>query len=300
MKKTFKKETIIGLSVLLALVALIFGINYLKGINIFKASNYYYATYTKVDGLAQSAPVTVNGFKVGIVREINYEYSNPGHIKVELSLDRQLRLPKGTVAVLTTDMLGTSTIALEMGVSDSIYAVGDMLPGRNAASLMDALSGDLMPSISTLVPHIDSLITAANAIVSNPALTQSIDRLDHIMANLEATSATLPKVMQGASKSIDNITRLSADLNEISASLTTLAHRLENAPIDSTLQHIDNIAARLDQATAALNSESSTLGLLLHDPELYRNLNATVAHIDSILIDLKQRPRHYIPPIKVF
>ena len=80
MKKFFSREIIIGLSVLLSLLILFFGIDYLKGINVFKAANYYYASFTNVAGLAQSAPVTVNGFKVGLVREINYEYDNPGHV----------------------------------------------------------------------------------------------------------------------------------------------------------------------------------------------------------------------------
>ena len=75
--KKISKELIIGLSVIIALLILFFGINYLKGINLFKASNYYYASYTDVAGLAQSAPVTVNGFKVGLVREVEYEYDNP-------------------------------------------------------------------------------------------------------------------------------------------------------------------------------------------------------------------------------
>ncbi len=90
MNKLFSREIIIGASVLIALLALVFGINYLKGVNIFKAANYYYASYTNVAGLAQSAPVTLNGYKVGLVRDIAYEYDNPGHVKVEISLDRQI------------------------------------------------------------------------------------------------------------------------------------------------------------------------------------------------------------------
>ena len=100
MKKLFSREVKIGAAVLIALIALVFGINYLKGVNIFKSANYYYASYTNVTGLAQSAPVTVNGYKVGLVREVAYEYDNPGHVKVELSLDRQLRVPEGTSPTL--------------------------------------------------------------------------------------------------------------------------------------------------------------------------------------------------------
>ena len=119
MKTLFRKELMIGLTVLVMLLILFFGIDYLKGINVFHPANYYYATYENVEGLAQSAPVTVNGYKVGLVREIEYEFDNPGHIRVELSLDKQLKVPRGSRAVLTTDMLGTSTIALELASGDS-------------------------------------------------------------------------------------------------------------------------------------------------------------------------------------
>ena len=90
MNKIFRKEVIIGLIVLGAMAVLFIGINFLKGVNVFKAANYYYVSFTDVQGLAQSAPVTVNGFKVGQVRDISYEYDNPGHVLVELSLDRNL------------------------------------------------------------------------------------------------------------------------------------------------------------------------------------------------------------------
>ncbi|MDE6174658.1 MAG: MlaD family protein, partial [Duncaniella sp.] len=121
MKKIRTKEFIIGGSVLLSLLILFFGIDYLKGINIFKSANYYYASYTNVTGLAQSAPVTLNGFKVGLVREISYEYDNPGHVLVELSLDKQLKLPVGTKAAIVTDMLGTSSVELRMAAGKDFY-----------------------------------------------------------------------------------------------------------------------------------------------------------------------------------
>lgn len=101
MKKFFSKELTIGLCVVLALLILFFGIDYLKGINVFKASNYYYVSYTNVNGLAVSSPVTASGFKVGLVREIRYEYDNPGHVLVEISLDKALKIPSGTKAELS-------------------------------------------------------------------------------------------------------------------------------------------------------------------------------------------------------
>ena len=137
MKKKFSKELIIGASVLLALLILFFGIDYLKGINVFKSANYYYASYTNVAGLTQSAPVTLNVFKVGLVREINYEYDNPGHVLVELSLDKQLKIPVGTKAEIVTDMLGTSSVELIMASSNEFCEIGARLEGETKGGMVD-------------------------------------------------------------------------------------------------------------------------------------------------------------------
>lgn len=246
MKKKFSKELIIGGLVLLALLILVFGINYLKGVNMFKPSNYYFATYTDVAGLAQSAPVTVNGFKVGLVREISYEYDNPGHIKVEMSLDRHLKLPRGTKALLTTDMLGTSSIALEMAPGKDFHNVGDQLIGANASGLMSSVTNDIMPSITAILPKIDSILTSMTTIVSDPALLASVQRLDKIMANIETSSAQLNTTMKAMPRIADDASGLMTDLKTISADLTALSAKLREMPIDSTMNSVNSIAARLN------------------------------------------------------
>ena len=299
MKKRFSKELIIGGLVLLALLILVFGINYLKGVNMFKPSNYYFATYTDVAGLAQSAPVTVNGFKVGLVREISYEYDNPGHIKVEMSLDRHLKLPRGTKAMLTTDMLGTSSIALEMAPGKDFHNVGDQLIGANASGLMSSVTNDIMPSITAILPKIDSILTSMTTIVSDPALLASVQRLDKIMANIETSSAQLNSTMKAMPRIADDASGLMTDLKTISNDLTALSAKLREMPIDSTMNSVNSIAARLNTSMEKLNSKDSSLGLLLNDTGLYNNLNASAASLDSLLKDVKQNPKRYIS-IKVF
>lgn len=307
MKKFFSREIIIGLSVLLSLLILFFGIDYLKGINVFKAANYYYASFTNVAGLAQSAPVTVNGFKVGLVREINYEYDNPGHVRVELSLDRKLRIPKGTKAVIATDMLGTSSIELKMSAHPDYHDVGDHLEGVEGSGLMDKVSTELMPTIMSIAPHIDSLVVSLNTIAGDPALLNAVRRLDVIMANLETSTtqlnrsmAAVPAIVTHANGTMANVEQLSANLNQVSAALAVISEDLKKMPLDSTMRNINNITANLDLATKQLNSTNSSLGLLLNDPSLYHNINNSAAHIDSILIDLKRQPKRYIPSIKLF
>lgn len=307
MKKFFSKELIIGGCVIITLAILFFGIDYLKGINVFKAANYYYVSYTNVAGLTQSAPVTVNGYKIGLVREISYEYDNPGHVLVELSLDKQLKVPRGSKAVLTTDMLGTSTIELQMATSTDYHSIGDKLIGANAIGLMDNITGELMPDIVGLMLKVDSILTSLAVITSDPALVQAVSRLNLIMANVETATSSLAVTMKNVQPAsgklpvvINNVDQITANLAAASEDLAQLAVNLKKLPLDSTINNINAITENLNNVTAALNSKESSLGMLLYDPALYNNLNSTAADLDSILIDLKRQPKKYIPSIKVF
>lgn len=307
MKKKFSKELIIGASVLISLLILFFGIDYLKGINIFKTANYYYASYTNVAGLTQSAPVTLNGFKVGLVREINYEYDNPGHVLVELSLNKQLKVPVGSKAEIVTDMLGTSSVELIMASGTEYYEVGARLEGETKGGMVDKLGNELLPSILTIAPHLDSLVVALTAVAADPALKSSISRLDNIMANLETSTKQLNVAMRGVPALINttngtmtNVQEVSANLTRISAALAVLSEDLKEMPLDSTMNNINRITANLDKATEQLNSTNSSLGLLLNDPSLYNNLNNSAADVDSLLRDIKKQPKRYIPSIKIF
>lgn len=294
MKKFFRKEVLIGLTVIIALAILIVGIDFLKGINILKAANYYVATYTNVEGLAISAPVSVNGFKVGQVREINYEYDNPGHIKVEMSLDKSLKIPRGTQAVIKTDMLGTATIELKMGVDPSFHAVGDEIEGVVASGLMDNVTTSLLPSVNSIMPKIDSLLTNINAVVSDPALANSMKRLDNISSNLEIATAKLSQVMSSLPAVTSNVRDITANLSTGTEDLTHLSARLRNVPVDSLADNLAVITANLKELSEQLNDPNSTIGMLTHDPALYNNLNSTVASLDSLFIDIKKNPKRYI------
>lgn len=301
MKKKYSKELVIGLSVIAMMLILIFGIDYLKGINVFKASNYYYASYTNVAGLAQSAPVTINGYKVGLVREINYEYDNPGHVKVEMSLDKKLRVPQGTKAVLVCDMLGTATIQLEMAHNNNFHNVGDMLIGETAPGLLDGVQKDVMPSLSSVMEKLDSLLSALNYIATNPALTNAVNRLDDIMANVETSSANLdrtmrsmPSIASDAGVTMKNVTEISKNLHSISSDLSEVSAQLKSTPIDSALNNVYQITESLGDMTRKLNGTSSSLGLLLNDRGLYDNLNGSAASLDSLLRDVKKNPKRYI------
>lgn len=292
--KSLKKELIIGLCVLIALLVLFFGINFLKGVNIFKAANYYYATYTNAAGLQQSAPVTLDGFKVGQVREINYDYTNPGHVKVELSVDRELRIPKGSEAVIEQDLLGTATVVLHLSDAKEYEEVGATLLSHTQKDMLDNVTSTVMPQLGSTFAKIDSLLVNLNALVADPALAKSVGRLDAITLNLEVTLRQLRASAGALPPVIKNVDGLTSNLNTVSSDLAVVSGKLKEAPVDSLMNNITSISANLKELSATLNNPDSSLGLITHDRELYDNLNNCAASLDSLLIDVKKNPKRYI------
>ena len=288
-----RREVLIGVLVIAALAILVFGINFLKGINLFKSANYYYAVYNNVEGLAISAPVNLNGFKVGLVRDIRYDYSRPGNVVVEIDIDKALRLPKDSEATIVSDILGTSTIALKLGSAPQAQ-VGDTIRGNVNAGMMAALSDNLMPAVSAIFPKIDTLLTSLNAIAADPSLKATISRLDNISMELEGSVRSLHGVMASLGPVTADIKNITSHVDTITGDLTSASAAIRQAPIDSIMNELNSTLANVERLTAQLNNPESTVGKLTGDPALYNNLNAAVASLDSLLIDVKKNPKRYI------
>jgi len=294
-----KKEFTIGVSAIVAVLILVFGINYLKGINMFQPSNHYDVVYTDVAGLAQSAPVSLNGYKVGIVRELRYEYNNPGHIRVSLDLDDELKLAAGTVAEIVTDMLGTTTINLHIPAGNKYLEPGAELTPAISQGLVQNLQSEMLPQVVNLLPKVDSIMISVNKVVSNPALIKTVESLDRIAANIESStrniksfSSTLPYIANDARATMTNFNTISTDMKQITAELKDL-------PVDTTMQNVLRATEELKVLLAQLNNPNSTLGALTHDRSLYNNLNSSAASLDSLLRDIKKNPKRYVT-IKIF
>lgn len=278
---------------LVALAILILGIDFLKGVNVFKPTNYYYASFENVEGLAVSSPVMLNGFKVGQVREMEYEFDNPGHVLVEMSLDSRLKVPQGSKAVLGTDILGTASIVLHLSKSATDHSVGDRLIGENSSSLL-ASAGDMLPAVQQIFPKIDTLLTNLNAVVADPALTASVKRLDAISVNLQTTTQRLAAATAQLGPIAADVKQITGNTSNITSDLAQLSGQMKNLPLDSLVADLQTTTANLRALSDELGKPNSTLGRLINDPSLYDNLNTTISSLDSLFVDIKKNPKRYI------
>ncbi len=282
------KEVKIGIIGIVALAMLFFGINYLKGVSMLKSSTSYYVEFTDINGLATSSPVFASGYKIGIVRGIEYNHANPGHVVVEVDLDKGMRIPKGSRGELVTEMLGTVKMNLKLNLESKEYnQPGDTLPGYVNNGLM-GIAETTMPKVESLLPKMDSILHSLNLLLSNPALSATLSNAEKITANLDVTTRHLNRMMQ------NDLPKLTNSLTTLTDNFVAISGNLKDIDYAGTMKKVDATLYEVQQLTNKLNSKDNTVGLLFNDPTLYNNLSATTANAASLLEDLKAHPKRYV------
>lgn len=286
--KYITKEVRIGIAGIIALCVLVYGINYLKGINMFKPSSYFYVKFKNVNGLAKSSPVFADGVRVGIVRDIYYDYNQAENVVVEVELDTELRIPKGSSAELTSELMGGVRMDILLANNPrEKYSLGDTIPGKLNNGMMESVAA-LMPQIEQMLPKLDSIMTSLNTILGDQSIPATLHSVEKMAANLEVTSGQL-KVLMGR-----DIPQLTGKLNTLGDNFISISDNLKKIDYANTFNEIEQTLANVKIVTEKLNSKDNTVGLLLNDPQLYNNLNATTANAASLLEDLKEHPKRYV------
>ena len=284
------KEIKIGIMVVVGFFALFFGINYLKGFNIFVPSNSFYAQYKVIDGLEKSGPVLIEGYKVGQVNDISYDFSKEKPFTVQISLNNDLKIPKGSqFELFNNGLLGGKCIRIVLNKnSQEYYHAGDTITSSIAGSLMDEFESDILPSVKNVIPQFDSLLYAARLIAENQSINNTLKLLEISSKNLEESSAELKKAMQ---KDIPDILN---NVKILTAGLASTTQSLDNANIDKTMQKIDNAMQNINDITEKIDNNTGSLGLLINDRTLYNNLTNTTDNANQLMIDLKENPKRYV------
>lgn len=289
--KKFTKEIKIALVVIAGLIILFFGMNYLKGLDIFSSSNKYFISFKDISGLASSSPIYADGYKVGVVRSINYDYNNAGSIMVEASIDNQLRIPKGSSAEIISDMLGNVKVNLLLANNPrERVEPGGIINGDINAGTLGQMK-DIVPAVINMLPKLDSIVTSLNILLADPSLANSLHNVEKISNNLIVTTSSLNTMLYNLNKDVPTLMCKAGRIMDNTEVLTSNINKID---VTGTMSRIDDTLDNIHQFTSCLNNNSGSLGLLMNDPCLYNNLNATIKSADSLMIDLKAHPKRYV------
>ncbi len=286
--KYLTKEVKIGIAGIIALFVLIYGINYLKGIYLFKPSNYYYVKFENINGLTKSSPVFADGYRVGIVRNLYYDYSQTRKVIAEIDVDPELRIPFGSTAELASELMGTVKMNLLLANNPRQKCEpGDTLQGNLNNGMMDKVNA-MMPQVEKMLPKLDSILASLNTILADPAIPTTLHSMQRSMADMEVTSRQLRSLMS------TDVPQFTKKMNVIGDNFVTVSNNLKEVDYKATFAKIDSTLANVKMITDNLNRKDNTIGLLLNDPSLYQNLNATSINAASLLQDLKTNPKRYV------
>ena len=289
MKTVFTKEAKIGLVSIVSLALRYLGINCRKGVNLFKPVNHYYVAFSNVKGVTVSSPVFVEGFKVGLVREISYDYDTTGKISVLVSLEDKMRINKGSYITVVNSFLGGAELHIHLNTFvDDYFHSGDTIEGRMETDMMTSVQENLLPGIEQMMPKLDSILGGLQTLVNHPALTQSLEHVEQTTASLEHSSRRLDQLL---AKDVPVIVE---NLKGITSNFESVSGQLKELDLAGTMRTVNATLANLKLTTDKLNSADNSLGLLLNDRQLYDNLNGTMENASLLLLDLREHPKRYV------
>lgn len=285
------KEIKIALVAIVGILVMYFGINFLKGMNLFSTNNAYYMTFDDIQGLGASTPIYADGYKVGTVDGLEYDYKENGPIKVKVDINKDLRIPQGSKAEIVKDLMGNLQVNLLLANNPrERVEPGGIIPGAVNGGMMDK-AANLIPVVEKMLPKLDSILTSVNALLADPALAASLHNVETITSNLTVSTRELNTLMAGLNKQVPGMI---GKANGVLDNTNRLTANLASLDVQGTLNKVNQTLESAHQFTEKLNSNQGSLGLLMNDTKLYDNLTSTLGHADSLVIDLKAHPKRYV------
>ena len=305
-----RNEIKIGVVILIALGLLYFGLNYLKGRDIFSNTNYYYSVYDRIDGLTRDNPIMLNGAMVGRVSEVKLmpEKGNKILVKMEIQLEG-LMIPDSTMAVITNqDLLGSKAINLEFPDSPKFDVQSDtLIPGleKEISQVVEEKLAPIQAKIERLVVETQDLVTHIQITVGT--INEAVHTAEDAIGTIKKTSQDVDElvVTQNAKLSavLDNVNAITANLkanseniNDILANVATISDSLTRANYASAVDNAASALAQFDSLITSINNGEGSLGMLVKDDKLYRSLEQAALEIDKLAEDIRRQPKRYLAP----
>lgn len=295
----FTKEVGIGILVILGTLMSVFSYNYLKGINLFEKTRTFKIVYTKVDGLSPSNPVTLNGYKIGKVQKINFNPNDTKELIVDVVIENDVKFSKTSKAELyETGLIGGKAIAIIPDYDNNVIAKsGDYLIGVVKPGLTD-LVNQIMPQIQL---QLEAVMKKAEIVLSNvnslfdeetkESLKSSIDEFGNLTNSLSETSANINDFIKDNSP---NLTTTIDNLNETSLKIKDISSSMSEVDLNLILTNLDSTISNLNKITHKLNQGEGTIGKLLYDDVLFKNLDDATKNLEELIEDIKLNPKRYV------
>lgn len=289
------REIKIGILAAVCIFLLFFGLNFLKGVNIFSPTNSYHGTFVNLHNLEEQAAVYIRGHKVGQVDNIHYDFTRDSAFTVDISINRDIVLPQGTQMALVSDGL-LSGMAIELQLPEqstitndqSLIAKGSFIPTIYVPGLMESVQGELIAHVDAAIQSVDSLVADLQLQVQGDHLKNTLSNVDRVTSDLTGVSADLKRVVNTQVPMIvNNADKAFANLNEITSDL-------QKADLAATVARVDTAVDGINTFIADVRSQEGTLGQLIYNKSLYDHIDATVVSADSLLVDLKAHPKRYV------
>lgn len=307
-----RKETKIGILLLVAVAVAYAGVSYLKGIHVFQKPTIYYGVYERINGLNASNPVVVNGYKVGQVKSIQLIDGQRGKLLVTMMVYEDIPLPKDTRAVLrSSDLLGSMQVQLQLGRS-KVYAMsGDTLTPDIEGDLVDEVNEQIRPikiKAESLISSVDSVIKVVEAILNTQSqanIIESFSGINNAIASLERTAFQIDTIVQeerdrvsAIFQNVQNLSKVMSDnteeLDKIIKNFSALSDTLAKVEIATTIIKANEAMDEVQTIVAKINKGEGTLGMLINDDELYHKLESATESMDHLMEDIRVNPNRYI------
>lgn len=297
----FSSELKIGITGVVTVVVIIWGINFLKGRNIFSSNYMLTATYDQVDGLEPSAKVMMNGFKVGTVDQINFEPESVVPFTLFMSIDKKYRIRTGSIAeIYNADLLGSKAIKIIQSQEHRFFEEGDTLKSRLADDMVTSLLAEISPLVSHInsaVQTLDSVGTALSCILNDPAVSSMI-------GNIEKATGSLNRQLSengNLANSFENIKTITESIGSQNESIkNTLKHlegitsQLNDGDLDSMVYKLNSVSSNLEGITTNMKEGKGTIGKLIYEDSLYQQIGQLIVDLDSLVTDLNNNPKKYV------
>ena len=296
----FKKELKIGVFVVVVAVVSFFVINYLRGKDIFNNEIEVVAYFDDLDGLAETAPVFIKGYKVGKVSEIEY-LASERNFKVTCSILKEFAVPEDSkMTIYATDIMGSKGVKVELGTSETMVPDGGTLVAAHEAGMLDGLTSQITPLISKVTNTLDSLTVTVSGV--NQLLSEANQaRISNTLAHLERTMKDVSSIAAAIEGRSADLEAFITNLADLSAKLNTIVEK-----VDGTVDGVNDIVGEISEADLKgvvesfhtllnnINDPDGTIGKLLVDGSVYESLDALLIDVDSLIKKIEENPKKYM------